>query len=170
MKKLFVVFLVFFSFAYAETFKISSPAFKNGDFIPVKYTCDGLDISPPLQWENVPKGTKSLVLIVEDPDAPVGVFTHWIVYDIPPNTTGISEGFPKKPFVNGIKQGINDFGRIGYGGPCPPPGKPHRYFFKLFALDKETLGIKAGATKSQVIKAVNGHIIGTTQVIGIYGR
>ena len=170
MKALIATLVLTFSLAFAENFKISSPAFKNGEFIPVKYTCDGADISPPIKWENIPKGTKSLVLIVEDPDAPIGIFTHWIVYDIPANTEGIAENFPKKPEVKGIKQGINDFGKIGYNGPCPPPGKPHRSFFKLYALDKETLGIQAGASREKVINALNGHIIGATQIMGLYGR
>ena len=170
MKKVLFLLLLIYGFSFAGNFKITSSAFDYGDFIPVKYTCEGDDISPPLQWENVPKGTKSFVLIVEDPDAPMGTFTHWIVYDIPADSTGIAEDFPKKPEVNGIKQGINDFGKIGYGGPCPPPGKPHRYFFKLFALDIKSLNIPAGASKSKVIKSLNGHIIGTTQIMGLYKR
>ncbi|RMD46073.1 MAG: YbhB/YbcL family Raf kinase inhibitor-like protein [Aquificota bacterium] len=170
MKRLILLFFFIYSIAFAGNFKITSPAFKYGDFIPVKYTCDGKDLSPPLQWENTPKGTKSFVLIVEDPDAPMGTFTHWIVYDIPALSTGIAEDFPKKIEVKGIKQGINDFGRVGYGGPCPPPGKPHRYFFKLFAIDIPSLNLKGGATKSEVIKSLNGHIIGTTQIMGLYRR
>ncbi len=156
--------------SFAQTFKILSPTFKYGDFIPVKYTCDGEDISPPLEWKNIPKGTRSFVLIVEDPDAPIGTFIHWIVYDIPGNSTGLIENFPKKPAVKGIKQGINDFGRVGYGGPCPPPGKPHRYFFKLFALDIKSLNLPPKARYRDVVNSINGHIIGTTELMGLYRR
>ncbi len=170
MRLILVLLMLFYTSVFAQNFKIMSPAFNYGDFIPVKYTCDGEDISPPLTWENAPKGTKSFVIIVEDPDAPIGTFIHWIVYDIPATSTGIAENFPKKPEVNGIKQGINDFGRVGYGGPCPPPGKPHRYFFKLFAIDKNTLGIPPKAKIQEVIKAINGHIVGTTELMGLYKR
>lgn len=170
MRYIVIFLLSVYVTALAQNFKITSPAFKYGDFIPVKYTCEGEDISPPLKWENVPKGTRSFVLIVEDPDAPIGTFIHWIIYDIPATSTGIVENFPKKPVVNGIKQGINDFGKVGYGGPCPPPGKPHRYFFKLFAIDKNTLGIPPKARLNEVIKAINGHIIGTSELMGLYKR
>ena len=170
MKYILVLLILFYTSVFAQNFKITSPAFNYGDFIPVKYTCDGQNISPPLSWKGIPKGTKSFVLIVEDPDAPIGTFIHWIVYDIPAISTGIAENFPKKPLVNGIKQGINDFGKIGYGGPCPPPGKPHRYFFKLFAIDKNTLGIPPKAKIQEVIRAVNGHIIGATELMGLYER
>ncbi len=161
--------LLFISSAFGERFQIFSEAFKYGDFIPVKYTCDGRDISPPLKWSNIPKGTKMLVLIMEDPDAPIGTFTHWLIYDIPATTDGLIENFPKKPVVSGIKQGINDFGKVGYGGPCPPPGKPHRYFFKLYALDKK-IDLPPKLKKSQLIKSINGHIIGSCELMGLYGR
>ncbi|MCX7722324.1 MAG: YbhB/YbcL family Raf kinase inhibitor-like protein, partial [Verrucomicrobiae bacterium] len=122
--------------------QVTSPAFQDGKPIPSKYTCDGEDVSPPLNWTNVPPEAKSLVLISDDPDAPVGTWVHWVLYDLPPTTAGLSEGVPKSSELpNGAKQGINDFRRIGYGGPCPPPGKPHRYYFKLYALDT-VLGLK----------------------------
>ncbi len=170
MKRLIFLFLLITGLSFAGNFRITSDAFKYGDFIPVKYTCEGSDISPPLKWENIPKGVKSFVLIMEDPDAPTGTFTHWVVYDIPRNVNALPENFPKKPEVEGVKQGINDFGKVGYGGPCPPPGKPHRYFFKLFAIDVKSLNIPPKATKKDVLKALNGHIIGTTQLMGLYQR
>ncbi|RMA97805.1 YbhB/YbcL family Raf kinase inhibitor-like protein [Hydrogenothermus marinus] len=151
--------------------KILSNAFENGEFIPEKYTCDGIDISPALKFIDIPENTKSLALIVEDPDAPIGVFTHWVVYDIPPNITGFPEGMPKEPLLEyGIKQGINDFDKIGYNGPCPPPGKPHRYFFILVALNIQNVGLAPGATKNELIKAINGHIIDKAELIGLYRR
>ena len=169
---LFLSVLAFFS-AYSEEkslIKVKSPKFKYGDFIPQKYTCDGQDVSPPLNWNNYPENTKSFVLIVDDPDAPIGIFTHWVVYDIPANINHLEENFPKKAVVNGIKQGINDFGNIWYGGPCPPPGKPHRYFFKIYALDIPTLNLPAGATKEQVEQKMLNHIIAQGKLIGLYKR
>lgn len=151
--------------------RIFSPAFDNGEFIPVKYTCDGEDVSPPLFFVEVPETAKSFALLVEDPDAPVGVFTHWLIYDIPSNFSGLPEDVPPAPILEyGIKQGFNDFNVIGYRGPCPPPGKPHRYFFILFALDVETLELPAGVTKEQFLSAVDGHVITRDEFVGIYGR
>jgi Raf kinase inhibitor-like YbhB/YbcL family protein len=137
------------------SFKLTSPAFKYGERIPKKYTCDDADISPPLQWTNMPTSTKSLVLIVEDPDAPMGVFTHWVLYGIPPNRSDLPENVPKSPVVEGVGiQGINDFGRVGYGGPCPPRGhKPHRYFFRLYALN-DAPSIRQRATKDEVLRII----------------
>jgi len=156
--------------AIPETINVKSSAFKEGGVIPTIYTCDGEDISPELHWTNFPSETKSFVLIAEDPDAPVGVFTHWVMYDIPPSVHKLSENFPKVPEVDGIKQGINDFGRIGYGGPCPPPGPPHRYFFKIYALDIPSIGLPAGATKAQVEHAISKHVLAKGHLMGIYGR
>lgn len=151
-------------------FELKSSAFENNAAIPVKYTCDNVDISPPLKWEGAPQNTQSFVLICDDPDAPVGTWVHWVIYGIPKNTNNMPEGVPKKETLdNGAKQGLTDFKKIGYGGPCPPPGKPHRYFFKLYALDTQ-LNLPTGATKAQVEKVMQGHIIGQTQLIGLYKR
>jgi hypothetical protein len=150
--------------------KVESPAFENGREIPVKYTCDGEDVSPEIIWSNIPEGTKSLVLIMDDPDAPMGTFTHWVVYDIPPRLHHLPEDLPKVAEIETLKQGINDFRNVGYGGPCPPPGKPHRYFFKVYALDVSSLGIPAGMTRKIVEDSMKGHILGEGYLMGLYGR
>ncbi len=153
-------------------FRLYSPAFQNGERIPAKYTCDGEDVSPPLRWEEVPEGTKSLVLIVYDPDAPTGTFIHWVLYNIPATVNELPEGVPKdEPVVEGIGvQGMNDFGYIGYGGPCPPPGHgAHRYFFALHALDVE-LRVRPGARADEVLKAMKDHVIGYAVLMGTYER
>ncbi|WP_029522174.1 YbhB/YbcL family Raf kinase inhibitor-like protein [Persephonella sp. KM09-Lau-8] len=149
---------------------VKTSSFGEGDIIPSAYTCDGADISPELKWGNFPPETQSFVVIMDDPDAPLGTFTHWIVYDIPPDINFLPENFPKEPQIDGIKQGINDFGRIGYGGPCPPPGKPHRYFFKVFALDIPTLELPPGATRQEVQLIMTGRVIDEGYVMGLYGR
>ncbi len=152
--------------------RVWSPAFKSGGTIPTRYTCDGEDVSPPLRWEGVPEGAKSLVLIVDDPDAPVATFVHWVLYNIPPDRTELPEGVPPTLEVPGIGlQGTNDFKdrRIGYRGPCPPPGKPHRYFFKLYALDT-TLDIIPGASPANVERSMRGHILAQGYLMGTYGR
>lgn len=149
--------------------KITSSAFSEGGLIPAKYTCDGSDISPPLQWESVPDGTMSIALISDDPDAPVGTWVHWVIYDLPAETRELEENIPgDKILPNGARQGLSDFGRIGYGGPCPPSGT-HRYFFKIYALDKK-LELAAGAKKSELLDAMEGHILGQGQLIGKYKR
>ncbi len=149
--------------------KITSNAFKEGEIIPLKYGCDGPDISPALAWTGVPDSTKSLALIMDDPDAPAGTWVHWVIFNIPPDTTGLPENFPTtKEFPSGIRQGINDFHRYGYGGPCPP-GEIHRYFFKLYALDT-MLDLPPGASKAQLLTAMNGHILATAQLMGRYQR
>ncbi len=151
-------------------FAMQSSGFVSGGRIPRKYTCDGGDLSPALKWEEVPAGTHSLALIVDDPDAPVGTWTHWVIWNIPAHSTSLPEGMAKvKEVDNGVRQGMNDFKRIGYGGPCPPPGKPHRYFFRLYALDA-TPGIKAGAKRSELEVSMRGHVLFTAELIGIYGR
>jgi Raf kinase inhibitor-like YbhB/YbcL family protein len=151
--------------------RIFSPAFGNGDYIPVKYTCDGEDVSPPLLFLDPPDETQSFAIVVDDPDAPAGVFTHWVIYDIPGTFEGLPEDVPPVPELEyGIKQGINDFKRIGYGGPCPPPGKVHRYFFVLFALDIPTTGLPAGATKAELLRAIDGHVIAHDELVGLYAR
>jgi Raf kinase inhibitor-like YbhB/YbcL family protein len=152
------------------TIQLSSSAFREGQPIPAQFTCDGQDISPALQWGDVPAGTKSLALIADDPDAPVGTWVHWVLYDLPAETRTLPQGVPTtETLKNGAKQGRNDFKKIGYGGPCPPPDKPHRYYFKLHALDT-ALTLMPGATKQQLLNAMTGHILGTGQLMGTYQR
>lgn len=152
------------------TLQIRSTAFSEGGMIPRRYTCDGEDVSPPLTWSGIPEGTRSLVLIADDPDAPVGTWVHWVLYDIPPTLNGLPEGIAKIPSVQGVgTQGTNDFRRIGYGGPCPPRGPAHRYFFKLYALDI-SLNLKPGASKADVERAMKGHILAQAQYMGTYHR
>ena len=150
--------------------KLTSPAFAEGATIPKKHTCDGEDVSPALHWEGVPASTKSLALICDDPDAPRGTWVHWVLFNLLPEATELAENVPpvKEPGIM-ASQGTNDFKRIGYGGPCPPAGKPHRYFFKLYALDRQ-LDLEAGATKQQVEAAMKGHVLGEGQLMGRYGR
>ncbi|PYT92049.1 MAG: YbhB/YbcL family Raf kinase inhibitor-like protein [Acidobacteria bacterium] len=150
--------------------QISSAAFSAGETIPKRFTCDGPDASPKLSWNEPPPKTQSFALIMDDPDAPVGTWVHWVLFDLPAETRELAEGVPKQEQVaNGARQGRNDFGKIGYGGPCPPPGNPHRYFFKLYALDAK-LNLKAGATKADVEGAMKGHILAHAEMIGRYGR
>ncbi len=158
----------------AMPLELKSTAFAANAAIPKKHTCDGADLSPELSWSGVPKGTKSLALIMDDPDAPPGTWVHWVLYDLPPEVSKLSEGLPKKEaLANGAKQGlcwgVEDFDRVGYYGPCPPPGSPHRYFFKLYALDK-VLGLPSRQTKAQVLKALEGHILAQAELVGIYKR
>jgi len=149
--------------------EIKSSAFKEGEIIPGKYTCDNIDISPPLEWSEVPDGTKTFALICDDPDAPMGTWVHWVLFNLPANILGLSENTPKLEVLkNGARQGINDFGKIGYGGPCPPGGT-HRYYFKIYALDKE-LESKPGITKKELLKAMEGHILAEAQLMGRYKR
>jgi len=143
--------------------KITSSAFQGGANIPSKFTCDGSDTSPPLQIADVPSGAKSLALIVDDPDAPGGLFTHWMVWNIPPDAGAIGEGSTPKG-----AQGTNDFGKSGYGGPCPPSGA-HRYYFKVFALDRE-LDLPSGAKRRQLDAAMKGHIVAEGELMGRYSR
>jgi len=148
---------------------IESSAFQEGGMIPLKYTCDGINVSPPLKWSDPPEGTKSLALISDDPDAPMGIWVHWVVYNIPPALKEFPENIPSSKVVDsGAIQGTTDFGRIGYGGPCPPSGT-HRYFFKLYALD-DKLNLDPGATKQQVVDAMKGHVIAGGQLMGRYKR
>jgi hypothetical protein len=149
--------------------EIRSTAFKEGGSIPKKYTCDGADISPPLLWTQPPEGTQSLVLICDDPDAPMGTWVHWVLYGLSPGTLELPENVPdKKKVLGGARQGTNDFRRIGYGGPCPPSGT-HRYYFKLYAIDSEP-GLSSGATKKEVLESIEGHILAEGQLMGRYGR
>ncbi len=149
--------------------EIKSSAFGSGEMISSKYTCDGADFSPPLEWSGSPAGTKSFALICDDPDAPMGTWVHWVIYDIPPTAAMLAEGITRaKDLPGGGTQGVNDFRKIGYGGPCPPGGT-HRYFFKLYALDA-MLGLKPGITKDQLLKAMRGHILAEAQLMGTYRR
>ena len=149
--------------------KVTSMAFQEGGTIPQKYTCDGEDISPPLAWSSAPEGTKSFALISDDPDAPMGTWVHWVIYNIPAHITELHEHIPPEELLeNGAKQGMNDFRRIGYGGPCPPGGT-HRYFFKLYALDTE-IDIVVGASKPELLRAMEGHILAEGQLMGRYTR
>lgn len=150
--------------------QLKSTAFNEGQPIPDRQAYDKDNISPDLQWSGVPPTAKSLVLICDDPDAPVGTWVHWVLYDLPSSVTRLAEGTPKTPTLdNGAKQGVNDFKETGYGGPCPPPGKPHRYFFKLYALDI-TPDLKPGPTKKDLLKAMDGHVVGEGQLMGTYQR
>ena len=152
------------------TLTVSSSAFHEGAEIPARYTCEGQDISPPLNWSEPPAGTKSIALIVDDPDAPGGVFTHWVLFNLPSQTTELAEAMPAQAELpSGAQQGKTDFGRAGYGGPCPPPGRPHRYQFTVYALD-QTLDLKAGASKGELFSAMSGHILAQGRLTGIYQR
>lgn len=146
--------------------------FNNGDKIPSKYTCDGADVSPPLQINGVSEGAASIAIIVDDPDAPIGVFNHWIIWNIPASETVIiPENLPKKSEIDEpirALQGKNDFGKIGYNGPCPPSGE-HRYFFKVYVLDTE-LNLKSGITKEELLKNIEGHVIQYAELYGVYSR
>ena len=166
-----VVLISFCAFVHpAFTLDISSPAFNNGGFIPNKYTCTSYNFSPPLKWNNVPSGTESFALICDDPDAPFGTWVHWVIFNIPKDIRGLDENILKVSRLdNGITQGINSFGKFGYGGPCPPSGAAHHYFFKLYALDRN-LKITGKITKKELISAMKGHILEKTHLIGLYRR
>ena len=149
--------------------ELRSSAFSDGGRIPSKYTCDGKDTSPPLSWTGMPAGGKSLALTCDDPDAPRGLWVHWVVFDLPPSATGLPEGVPATPEISGGgRQGKNDFGKIGYGGPCPPSGT-HRYVFTLYALDS-TLGIPAGAARQDLLAAMRNRALGEATLTGTYSR
>ncbi len=152
-----------------EILKISS-VFANGERIPEKYTCDGEDVSPPLKIEGIPGEAVELALIMYDPDAPIGTFYHWLLYSIPPNTTELPENIPKDKITEYGVQGVNDFGNLGYGGPCPPHGHGrHRYYFLVVALREKT-GLKPGASISDLMKAIRGKVIGYGVLMGTYSR
>jgi len=154
----------------AMTIQLTSSAFTEGASIPAKHTCDGQDSSPPLKWSNLPPGARSLALVADDPDAPAGTWVHWVIYNIPSTIMELPEGLPTAEMIsNGAAQGSNDFKRLGYGGPCPPRGNPHRYFFKLYALDTE-LSLKPGATKKELLRAMEGRVLAQGQLMGTYKR
>lgn len=153
-------------------FALVSPAFHDRSPIPAKFTCDGADVSPPLGVLDPPPSTLSLALICDDPDAPGGTFVHWVLYNLPPDTRSIPEGVPAFEILADLgraRQGKSDFGRIGYGGPCPPPGAPHRYEFRLSALDV-LLPLKGGPSKADVERAMEGHVLATSRLVGVYQR
>ncbi len=149
---------------------VTSPAFDSGRPIPVKYTCQGDDVSPPLRWEGAPANTKSFALICDDPDAPGGTWVHWVIYNQPPDAPSLLENTAKAEVLpNGAAQGRNSFGNIGYGGPCPPRGKAHRYFFKVYALDV-ALTFKEHPDKEKLLAAMKGHLVAQGQLMGTYQR
>lgn len=169
---LITVFLILLVFQGGDVMAltIKSSAFKDGETMAAKYTCKGEDISPPLSWEGAPGGTKSFALICDDPDAPFMTWVHWVIYDIPADVTELQEDIPKDSVLsNGAKQGRTDFRNTCYGGPCPPPGGPHRYFFKLYALDT-MLNLEPGLTKKELLKEIEGHILEEAQIIGKFKR
>lgn len=151
------------------TIKLESTVLKQGGKIETRHTCDGGNISIPLNWSVDNSNIKSFAITCEDPDAPAGVFTHWILFNIPSDVKELSAGITNEnELENGAKQGINDFGKIGYGGPCPPSGPAHRFIFKIYSLDS-MLDLESGATKDQLLKAMEGHVLDEGQLIGIYG-
>lgn len=152
-----------------QSMELKSTGFSDGSSIPSRYTCDGAGVSPTLEWSGAPAATKSFALIVHDPDAPVD-FTHWLAYDIPAEVHQLAEGASSDGAMpNGAMEGVNGFRRTGYGGPCPPAGKAHRYIFLLYALDTK-LGLGAGAAREQVESAMRSHIVASGRLIGTYGR
>lgn len=169
ISRIFCLFLLLGSFmasTNSSEFLLSSPALTQGKSIPAEYTCDGLDISPPLEWNNTPKGTKSFVLIMDDPDAPVGMWDHWLIFNIPVNTMRLEKDLQFLP--KGAKFGKNSWKRCDYGGPCPPD-REHRYFFKIYALDTE-LALEEGASKQEIESAMRGHILAEAQLMARYDR
>ncbi|MCA1815665.1 MAG: YbhB/YbcL family Raf kinase inhibitor-like protein [Acidobacteria bacterium] len=149
--------------------KVTSAAFAEGQSIPAQYTCDGRNVSPPLAWDGVPSNAKTLALVADDPDAPRGTWVHWVLFNLPAGEKALAEALPAtETLASGAKQGKNDFGNAGYGGPCPPSGA-HRYFFKLYALDTR-LDLASGATKDQLLKAMQGHVVAEGELMGRYQR
>lgn len=179
MNKKILIFLLLILFTMSlsaaegrkKKMKIVSTAFKHEALIPAKYTCDGANVSPELNWSGAPENTKSYVIICDDPDAPAGTWVHWVVFDIDPAVTKLAEGMEKGYEVKGVaKQGVTSFIAPGYGGPCPPSGT-HRYYFKIYALDIATLNLDPKkATKKEVLAAIDGHVIGQGELMGRYAR
>ena len=149
---------------------VSSTSFPGNAEIPRKFTCEGEDQSPQLSWSGAPSATQAFALIADDPDAPAGTWTHWVLYDQPASSAGLNESLPKsEQLPDGTKQGRNDFRKIGYNGPCPPAGKPHRYFFKVYALDRK-LNLNSGASRSELEKAMQGHVLAQGEYMGTFRR
>jgi len=158
------------SIARGQTMNLTSTSFSEGSPIPAKFTCNGVGVSPQLAWNAPPAGTVSLALIVTDPDAPGGTFVHWVLYGLPAETQELPEGVPTQgQLADGSRQGRNDFGDLGYGGPCPPRGAPHHYIFTLYALDAK-LNLPVGATRAQVEAAMQGHVLTHGELIGLFQR
>jgi Raf kinase inhibitor-like YbhB/YbcL family protein len=154
----------------AMAFQLTSTAFKEGGAIPQQHTCAGADRSPPLEWTSPPSGTKAFALICEDPDAPGGLWVHWVLWGIPASTARLPEGVaPTASLPDGSRHGKNDFGKLGHNGPCPPPGKPHRYVWKLYALDAAP-ELEPGASRQQLLDAMRGHVLGEADLMARYGR
>lgn len=154
--------------------KLGSAAFRDGETIPVEHTCDGSDSSPKLSWSGVPAGTAALAVVMEDPDAPPGTWIHWVLYDLPAGTAGLAAGLSKAERppcggAHGACWGVDEFTRVGYHGPCPPPGKPHRYVFTLYALGAST-GLPPRRTKDELLRAMKGHVLAKASLTGLYGR
>ncbi len=161
--------LLFFS-TDTFAFQLESSAFKDKEKIPAKYTCDGQNVSPPLSWSKLPKGAQSFALIADDPDASAGTWVHWVLYDIPVTATSLAEGVANSETLpDHSKHGMTDFREVGYKGPCPPPGSPHRYFFKLYALD-QPVTIPPKASKAEVLVAMTKHVLAEAQLVGSYQR
>ncbi len=153
-----------------QSIELTSSAFRNGEFIPVKYTGFGKDVSIPLKWKGMPEEAKSIAIVMDDPDAPFGTFTHWIIFDIPIDKHALREGIPQKPILeDGARQGTNDFGRIGYNGPKPPAGKTHHYHIKIYALDT-VLNLPPGARAKEFRRIISGHILAEGELIGLFRR
>jgi len=153
-------------------FKLFSPAFSDGGPVPRAHTCDGADLSPPLGWSGIPEGTKELALIMDDPDAPNGTWVHWVLYGVAPSVTGLSAGIPRDAELRApisARQGVTDFKRAGWGGPCPPPGPAHRYFFTLYALSGESK-VPPGATKAVLLQGIKNLVLAEAKLMGKYGR
>ena len=149
-------------------FEITSTAFQPNGMIPTKYTCDGEDVSPPLAWKEAPAGTESFALISDDPDAPGKTWVHWVLYNVPATANGLPEGGLQSGVIDAGEEGSTDFGRVGYGGPCPPSGV-HRYYFKLYALDT-TLSLPSSTTRKDLEKAMQGHTLAQAELMGKYSR
>ena len=167
MRLFFLLLILPFGLGALE---LESPAFNKGEYIPSRFSYGSLNHSPPLVWRDVPSGTRSFLIICEDPDAPRGTWLHWLIFNIPPDKRSLEENIPPQPVLpDGSIQIRNDFGKFGYGGPYPPPGKPHRYFFRIFALDTR-LNLSPRVTKKEVMRAIKGHILGRAEIYGLYQR
>jgi Raf kinase inhibitor-like YbhB/YbcL family protein len=154
----------------ALAFELTSRAFSPGATIPARHTCDGPDVSPPLAWTSPPAGAKGFALVCEDPDAPRGLWVHWVLWGVPATATSLPEGVtPDETLPDGRRHGRNDFGKLGHNGPCPPPGATHRYVFRLYALDAVP-ALDPGATRAQLLDAIRGHVLGEAELTGRYGR
>jgi len=153
-------------------FTLNCPAIRDGEFVPARHACTGENVSPPLAWEGAPAATKSFALLCEDPDAPSGTFRHWAIFDISADTSALSEALPPSLVLpDGLRQAVNDFGKPGYGGPCPPKGHGvHHYHFRLAALDVENLGLPDGADCKQVAATVRSHALAVAEIVGLFER